>query len=287
MRLSWHVSALFFVSLASGLAIAQAESPDAMPQLHSDQGAYAEMPNPSSALIDPFTLSTEGNAVPVLVYHIVRPFYPSDSREVRALAQTPEVFDEQMQFLEDEGYHVISFEALERYRLFGIPLPSKPIVLSFDDGWHDQFVYALPILLKHRFTATFFVFTNSIGRKDFFTLDELKILLADGMTIGSHSRSHPYLATLGYDPALLWDEIKGSKDELENALGIQIHEFAYPFGQYTPDIAALVEKAGYRLARGDSYENGEPGGSLFGLGALNAPTSFELFKRIFGPETLY
>lgn len=247
-----------------------------------DETRYAELPPAQAPLaISTTTSTTEKFKFPILVYHIVRPSYPSDSSAVRALAHTPEVFDEQMQYLGTAGYHVVSFSALENYFRDNTPLPAHPIIISFDDGWSDQFIYAFPILEKYHYTATFFVFTNPIGTKGFITWDELRIMQKAGMTIGSHSRSHPYLTKVIGSTAL-WNEISGSKQTLEQRLGIPIHEFAYPFGQYNPAILAAVEQAGYRSARGDHYYRGEQSPSrLYELDALNAPTTTALFARTF------
>jgi peptidoglycan/xylan/chitin deacetylase (PgdA/CDA1 family) len=102
-----------------------------------------------------------------------------------------------------------------------------------------------------------------------------------GMTIGSHSRSHPYLTRIS-DPTKLWNEIVGSKERLEKELSAAVTEFAYPFGQYDPTIVAMVEKAGYKSARGDRYYRGEQTLSrLFDLDAMNAPVTIEPFKQKF------
>ena len=228
--------------------------------------------------------STEQARVPILVYHIVRPSYPTDTSAVITLAHTPEVFNAQMQYLRDAGYHVVSLGALEDYYKHGTPLPTHPIVITFDDGWRDQFVYAFPILVKHHYTATFFIFTNPIGRRGFVTWDNLRAMRDAGMTIGSHSLSHPFL-TKTADPIVLWNEINKSKSIIEKNLGITVTEFAYPFGQYNPAILALVKKAGYTLARGDYLKksDGLPilGDRLYELGALNAPTTTAQFARRF------
>lgn len=250
----------------------------------SDQARYAEVP--SDATPGPAATTTadapRAPAVPIVVYHIVRPPYPDDSPAVRALAQTPEIFGAQLAYLANAGYHVVSFAALESHIASSTPLPSRPIVISFDDGWRDQFEYAFPILKEHGDTATFFVFTNAIDRPGFLSWDNLREMQHAGMTIASHSRSHPFLLKIS-DPAALREEIAGSKRLLEERLGASVTEFAYPFGQYDATTTALVREAGYRAARGDYVKKGEmqSPAELYTLGALNAPTSLELFMRAF------
>ena len=244
--------------------------------------SYAELP--AAATQDTpiaATSSPDTTRVPILVYHIVRPSYPNDSKEVRALAQTPETFDAQMKHLADADYRVISFRDLERHFSNGTPLPAKSVILSFDDGWSDQFAYAFPVLKKYGYSATFFVFTNAIGRRGFLTWEELRAMLGAGMTVGSHSRSHPFLTKMA-EPSALWNEIYESRKMLEKNLGVSIDEFAYPFGQYNPEIVSLVKKAGYASARGDYYYGAmQSADRLYELSALNAPTTTELFARRF------
>ncbi len=273
-------SAIFLAESHTGLAV----SPPVQRGISSEnQALYAEIsttsPRQDSLLI---ASSTEKLNLPILVYHIVRPSYPSDSGAVRAIALTPETFDAEMRYLRTAGYDIMRFSDLEAYFRNGTPLPAKPIILSFDDGWSDQFTYAFPILEKYHYTATFFVFTNAIGRPGFLSWDDLRQMLAAGMTVGDHTRSHPYLTGIS-DPSVLWDEIDGSKQTLEKRLGVTVNEFAYPFGMYTPAIQALVEKAGYQSARGDYYSGEQTANRLYALSAINAPTTTALFEKKFPP----
>jgi peptidoglycan/xylan/chitin deacetylase (PgdA/CDA1 family) len=240
---------------------------------------YAEISTTSSAQFFSSASSSPAIRLPILVYHIVRPSYASDNAAVRALAVTPENFDAQMQYLKDAGYHVVRFGDLESYFASSTPLPSKSVILSFDDGWGDQYTYAFPILEKYHYPATFFVFTNAIDHKGFLTWDDLKQIVAAGMTIGDHSRSHPYLTQITSTSTLV-DEIAGSKQILESKLGISVDEFAYPFGQYNSDIVALVQQAGYKSARGDFYSGDQSAAHLFELSAMNAPTTTVRFEQL-------
>ena len=252
-------------------------------QFRNSQALYAEVPATASSTADALATSTANMPVPILVYHIVRPAYPTDSRAVTALAHTPQVFDAEMKYLGDAGYRVTTFVALEAHLRDGAPLPANPVNISFDDGWSDQFTYAFPILEKYHYPATFFVFTNPIGHHGFLSWNDLRVMLAAGMTIGSHTRSHPFLTKIT-DPARLWDEIDGSKVTLERNLGIAVNEFAYPFGQYDPAIIRLVEKAGYQAARGDALSRNAAAptlSQLYMLGALNAPTTTAAFMLRF------
>jgi peptidoglycan/xylan/chitin deacetylase (PgdA/CDA1 family) len=218
--------------------------------------------------------------VPILVYHIVRPADPSDSAAVRAIRVTPEVFDQELSWLAENGYHVIPLSALEAYLASGTPLAAKPVVINFDDAWEDQYQYAFPILKKYGDTATFFVPSNFPGNKSFLTWSELREMIAAGMSIGSHSRSHPYLTRITSTTTLA-DEIAGSRSALEEKLGVPITEFDYPFGLYNAEDVAMVEAAGYKAARTDSFGLSGSTEDLFTLPALTAPTTLAAFKQFF------
>lgn len=274
--------AIFSVVLAVSIITLAGERHDSArlaAPLPVDQSRYAEFATTSDETLVAAASSTASINVPILVYHIVRPTYPDDSQAVRTLALTPETFDAQMIYLARAGYHVISFAALEDYFKYHTPLPEKPVILSFDDGWRDQFTYAFPLLTKNHYSATFFVFTHSIGRPGFLSWKDLEMMRDAGMTIGSHSLSHPYLTRVA--TSTLWSEINDSKRILEQHLSMAIHEFAFPFGRYNSAIVAMVKEAGYYSARGD-YESGEQSfDRLYRLSALNAPTTTTLFEKKF------
>ena len=251
-------------------------------RIQNTQTLYAEVPPAVPTPADAAATSTANMPVPILVYHIVRPAYPTDSRAVTGLAHTPQVFDAEMKYLGEAGYRLTTFAALESHLTEGTPLPANPVIISFDDGWSDQFTYAFPILKKYHYAAEFFIFTNAIGRRGFLTWNDLRVMRDAGMIIGSHSRSHPFLTKI-IDPARLWDEIDGSKLLIEKMLGITVNEFAYPFGQYGATTTALVAKAGYKAARGDYLKKGGTASlaTLYALGALNAPTTTAAFMLRF------
>lgn len=178
--------------------------------------------------------------LPIFVYHHIRPGVTS------ALFVSPEDFDKQLQYIQDNGFHTISFTDLADYLETGKALPQRPAIISLDDGWADQFEYGFPILQKHLYAATFYVVTNYLDHEDFMTTEQLRALVAAGMTIGCHTRSHPYLTSVGRERA--WDEIAGAKKRLE-AAGITVDTFAYPYGAYDRMIVDMVKAAGFRSAR--------------------------------------
>jgi peptidoglycan/xylan/chitin deacetylase (PgdA/CDA1 family) len=191
--------------------------------------------------------SDERVRVPILVYHSVAVLHPDEVPRRRAYNVEPPVFEAQMQMLRDEGYTVISLSALADALVGGPPVPARAVVITFDDGWRTQFENAFPVLARMGFTATFFVFTAPIGRDPrFMTWADLRAMQSAGMSIGSHSRTHPYL-TRSHSLTM---EIVGSRKDIERVLGRAPDFFAYPFGENAARLKAAVDSAGYRGARG-------------------------------------
>jgi peptidoglycan/xylan/chitin deacetylase (PgdA/CDA1 family) len=217
--------------------------------------------------------------VPILVYHHIRQSVSFGSRAERRLTVTPEIFGQQMKYLQENGYHVITFAALVDVLKNISELPGKPVVISFDDGWEDQFVYALPKLEEYHFNATFFVVTNFVGSSGFVSWPQLRKMLAAGMEIGSHTRSHPRLDKIT-NAGTLWDQIYASKQILESQLGARVDEFAYPFGSYNAASASIVRLAGYRVARACCI--GRVQSDAYALRAVMAPTDLAKFGKYLG-----
>lgn len=119
-------------------------------------------------------------------------------------------------------------------------------MITFDDGYEDAATAALPILERYGFPATFYIVTEFVGRPGYLSWEQVALLHASGMEIGSHSLTHPDLAALDLDAAEA--QIVQSKAILEQQLGIPIRSFCYPIGSYSPEVADLVRAAGYTNA---------------------------------------
>ena len=120
-------------------------------------GATASSPDTSRAATKP---AADSLRVPILVYHSVMPHHSGQTAEQRVLDVDDSVFVAQMRYLLDGGYHVVSFAALVDALEGRDTLPSRAVVLTFDDGWENQYTHAFPLLRRFGLTATFFVFTR-------------------------------------------------------------------------------------------------------------------------------
>ena len=188
--------------------------------------------------------------VPVLVYHSFGPAVSNkESKTATHYRVTEKMFEEQMKYLQANGYHPISFASYVESLKNSTKLPDKAIVLSFDDGWKTQYQYAVPILEKYKFTATFFIISNYTNNnyKAYMSWDNLKDLVKNGFDIESHTKTHPILTKL--DSKKLSDELVGSKKILEDKLGIKVSALAYPNYMENIKVRDAVKSAGYLGAR--------------------------------------
>jgi peptidoglycan/xylan/chitin deacetylase (PgdA/CDA1 family) len=218
------------------------QTPPAAPLVLSGFKPVAEVSSTTTAETGPTV------RVPILVYHSVRPYRPTDTPFDRQFIVDPADFDRQLSYLEDNGYADVTFADLDAAIAKGASLPPKPVIISLDDGWANQFQYALPLLQKHHLQATFFIYTGVIGHKHYLTWDQVLALEKSGMIIAGHSVTHPYLTKIT-DDKVLRHEIVDGKKIIETHLGHAISYFAYPFGLYDDRVEAVVQDAGYVMAR--------------------------------------
>jgi peptidoglycan/xylan/chitin deacetylase (PgdA/CDA1 family) len=194
----------------------------------------------------------EGGTViklPIMIYHSVRPHIQGESKYQDIYDVTPELFESELTELESRGFTTVTFKDLDAYLSNGQPLPARAIILSFDDGWRNQYTYAYPLLKKHRMKGTFFIFSGAIGSRDaFMNWDQVKEMHDAGMEISGHSYTHPMLPKV-YGEKELYRELSMSKTMIEEHIGEPVTAFAYPFGMYDKRIVSAVKNAGYHIAR--------------------------------------
>lgn len=192
--------------------------------------------------------------ISILTYHYIR--VNPDPRDALgyALSVTPSNFAAQMDWLAQNGYHPITTVDLVGYLRGERGLPSKPIVITFDDGYADFYTTAIPILRRHDFTAVSYVVSGFIGRGGYMTAGEVVSAQAAGFEIGSHTVDHVNLTKVSNDT--LRYQLTASKETLERLLKRPVTSFCYPYGKYGPREADAVAAAGYQDATstlGGSY----------------------------------
>ncbi|MPN14596.1 hypothetical protein SDC9_161923 [bioreactor metagenome] len=120
------------------------------------------------------------------------------------------------------------------------------MIITFDDGYEDNYRTALPILEKYRFKATVFIISDAVGQPGYLTWEQIKAMQGRQTEIGSHTAGHVALAETGYQEKSR--QFRKSKQVLEQQLGTPVEFLAYPFGSYDADVFPLLQEAGYRGA---------------------------------------
>jgi peptidoglycan/xylan/chitin deacetylase (PgdA/CDA1 family) len=184
--------------------------------------------------------------VPVLCWHQVRPITAADSASDRAYIVSPAALAAQLDALDRAGYHPVTGEALVGHVARGRPLPSKPVVLTFDDASAGQFSRALPLLRRHRFVATFFVMTVVLGKPGWLTSGQVRRLDRAGMTVAAHTYDHHSVP--GYAGADWRTQLDEPAARLARLVGHPVRLFAYPNGLWSAGAFAHLDAAGYVAA---------------------------------------
>ena len=187
-------------------------------------------------------------------------------------------FEKQMQQLKDEGITVIPMRDLLAWKRGEKDIPAKSAVITFDDGWKSQYESAWPILKKFGYPFTLCIYTDYVkgGPKsggESITWEQIAELRDAGVDIAGHTVSHKDLRgptkrggtpTPEYD-AWLWNELNGSKQMLEQRLGVKIDALALPFGFYNAHVQEIAKKAGYEAiftVYGQKIGSGSPNNAL-------------------------
>ena len=145
-------------------------------------------------------------------------------------------------------------------RLAAAAAPRRAVVVTFDDAWADNYTNALAPLIERQIPATLFVPSRLLGTSGRLSRPQLLDMAAAGVSVGAHSRTHPDLTACS-DAELEW-EVRGSRDDLEDLLGVACTRFAYPNGRLDARVRAAVASAGFRIAvttvRGWARANADP-----------------------------
>ncbi len=183
--------------------------------------------------------------VPILMYHYLSDPPAGADAIRRDLSVSPQRFAEHLDRMLEEGYTTISFYALMDALYTGAPLPEKPVVITFDDGYRDNYENAFPLLRDRDMTATFFVVTDFIDeeRPNYVSWDQVREMLAAGMSIESHGRNHATLEGRN-DDYLVWQAL-GSLETLQFELGVRPRFVSYPAGDYDANTMRIFSSAGY------------------------------------------
>jgi peptidoglycan/xylan/chitin deacetylase (PgdA/CDA1 family) len=176
--------------------------------------------------------------IPILIYHSL--FDQEKNQEKYAIQK--DAFDAQMQYIHERGFKALLLNDLCN--------PSqnnnqkKNIVITFDDGNASDYEIAMPLLKKYDLKAVFFVIVSRVGQKGYVTWDQLAKMQSEGMSIQSHSLTHPYLSEISKDT--LYSELQGSKAGIEKNISEQKVLFlAIPGGFFSDEVLTMAKDVGY------------------------------------------
>jgi len=205
----------------------------------------------------PLPAAEDDEKVLVLNYHMVNRMFIS-------LAIDPEDFDWQMKYLVDHGYHTISPDELYAFLEGKGTLPDRPVLITFDDGYVDNYTNAYPILKKYNLKATIFIVTGFVSeRKGYLTWDQLREMEQHGITAQSHTVTHAPLPELSDER--IREELVVSKQQAEAELGHPIEFIAYPTGVHDLHIVGIAKEAGYKGGFTVKYGNVDRSSNVYAM----------------------
>lgn len=247
--------------------------------------------NPSKlAALDPSQVAfaeLDGAArVPVLMYHYIVPEALNTESANNSIINL-EAFEEGMNYLHEEGYYTATLEELEGYVAGERSLPEKTVVITFDDGYENNIIYAYPILKKYNFKATMFVVGSKVqeetglfdpAKKSFLSHEQMVesegIFSFHSHTFDLHFKKELHCGNeygAGMNEKLLKPDITRMKE-----LGIDTPYFAYPYGEFRPQMVYYLRKSGYRLAFTVRQGFVRPGDNPMQLNRLTVTSSIPL-----------
>lgn len=196
--------------------------------------------------------------VPILCYHHIRDI-KMPGRADRGYEVTVAQFKAQMKALADSGYHSVLPDQLYDYLVYGTELPSKPVMITYDDTDEEQFSIAKPEMDKYGFKGVYFLMTISIGRPNYMSKAQIKQLADEGHAVVSHTWDHHRVDKYKEQNEIEergikktvndWDQqLTKTKNDIEALTGKPVLDFAYPFGIWSKEGIPEISNRGYRMA---------------------------------------
>lgn len=181
------------------------------------------------------------NGIPVLYYHSI-----GDDGNGDELVVPTDKFKEQMKYLKDNNYHTLSMDEFYDYVKNGDKVPENAILITFDDGFKNNYENAYPVLKEYGFKATIFVITAMVDEVDLYLItDQIKELSKNNIDIGSHTVNHENLSSTSKENTK--KTLRDSKEFLEKIIGKPVNSIAYPFGVYDVGTIDSVKESGYTI----------------------------------------
>jgi peptidoglycan/xylan/chitin deacetylase (PgdA/CDA1 family) len=192
--------------------------------------------------------------VPILMYHVVSS--PPANAPYAELYVPRARFAAQVAWLAGHGYHAVTLQQVFDSWRGVATLPSKPIVLSFDDGYLTQVTNALPVLKARKWPGVLNLEYRNLKPVWGIRPPGIRKLLAAGWELDAHTLTHPDLTTV--DAARLREEVAGSREAIHRRFHVPVNFFCYPAGRYNDAVIAAVQQAGYLGATTTRYGLAKP-----------------------------
>ena len=257
--------------------VAPAQAIFGVPEGRPDRQTYSDRRD-----VVPFGRTTL--ELPILMYHYIR-IPPSPRRDLVGynLSVSPQQFAAQMDWLAAHGYHTVTFSDLRLYWQRVAPLPSKPVIITLDDGYQDLYTAAFPILASHGFTAVAYVISGWVDDPGYVTRAEILQMDQYGIEIGAHTVTHVNL-THSSAPWMTFQLVQ-SKAWLEKLVGHAVPDMAYPSGKYNAQVVAAVARAGYysSVTEDVSYLHTQANRYVWGRVRVSGGESMSMFIANLGP----
>lgn len=213
-------------------------------------------------------------SVPVLMYHSIA------SQSGNQLRVPVENFKEQMDYLKNTGYETLTPEEYYAAITTGKTKYQKPILVTFDDGYDDNFTAAFPILKQNNQKAVVFMIISCIDKAGFLSAAQIKEMAQNGVCFQSHTMNHVELNKISYEEQV--KEMKDSKNTLDSMLNQNTILLCYPVGRYNEDTIRALKEVGYNMAftTKPGLSSKEQGVAELKRVRINASTTIDEFKRI-------
>jgi peptidoglycan/xylan/chitin deacetylase (PgdA/CDA1 family) len=216
----------------------------------------------------PRVVSPHNRPVPILMYHVVGS--PPSGAPFPSLYVGRETFALQLAWLHAHGYHAVSLRRVYDYWKRGYALPPKPIVLSFDDGYPQDFTAVRPLLAQRHWPGVLnLAVRNVLDGK--LTVRQIRLMIRQGWEIDAHTIDHIDLTTLG--PADLRRQVAGSRTWIRRRFHVPVEFFCYPSGRYDAAAIAAVRAAGFLAATIEGAAPASPRDGFFTLSRIRVDSS--------------
>lgn len=241
------------------------------PELGGDENDESEI---EAENVNYLTLDVNEVRVPILMYHSV-----SDSDTNNSLLVPVSQFEEQVKWLKESGFTPMLLEDVVQAFETG-KVPQKPVAITFDDGYSDNYTDAYRILKQYNMKATFFIITNGIDDGYYMSSNMLKEMSQNGMEIENHTSRHIEFTTISREDKIAI--IKEGIEALKQKVGVDSEFVCYPVGRYDEETIEVEKELGIKAAVTTEGGISSLADGVYSLSRIRiSPMDIETFKSIF------